>query len=265
MPGDRRDPPTSLATWACVTCSLAPSGGRSRPTVRVACSSSPELVEIGADKVPATEWSDRFDAALTDVFQVQADIAGRVTQALGLRLGVAEAQQIATRPTDDIVAYDAYVRAEGFNQRFQAGEQAVTDSAIKYYQEAVARDSSFARAWAKLAGAQSVNFINSGRPRGGALPIHAMLERVERLAPNAPETAFLQAQVAYNVDGDTATAFAVIRRGLEQFPNNGEILQFAGVLRFQVGEFDAALAYAKRAWNWIQSRNRSTVWPECRR
>ena len=124
----------------------------------------PELVEIGADKVPATEWSDRFDAALTDVFQVQADIAGRVTQALGLRLGVAEAQQLATRPTDDIVAYDAYLRAEGFNQRFQAGEQAVTDSAIKYYQEAVARDSSFARAWAKLAGARSVNFINSGRP-----------------------------------------------------------------------------------------------------
>ena len=144
---------------------------------------APELVAMRANAAPATEWSERFDAPLTDVFRVQADIAGRVAQALGLRLGVAEAQQLAARPTTDIVAYDAYLRAEAFTRRFESGDMPVTDSAIKYYREAVGRDSNFARAWAKLAGAQSVNFINSGRPAGGAAPIHAILARVDAWRP----------------------------------------------------------------------------------
>ena len=207
---------------------------------------APELVAMRANAAPATEWSESFDAPLTDVFRVQADIAGRVAQALGLRLGVAESQQLAARPTSDIVAYDAYLRAEAFTRRFETGEIAATDSAIEYYREAVGRDSTFARAWAKLAGAQSVNFINAGRPAGGAAPIHAALARVERLAPDAPETDYLRSQVAYNVDADTAKAFATSRTALARFPGNAEIVQFASVLQFQVGRFDAALAYAKR-------------------
>lgn len=215
-------------------------GGVSRVLV------APELVAMRANAAPATEWSERFDAPVTDVFRVQADIAGRVAQALGLRLGGTEAQQLAARPTTDIVAYDAYLRAEAFTRGFESGEYAATDSAIKYYRQAVGRDSNFARAWAKLAGAQSVNFINSSRPAGGAAPIHAVLALVERLAPDAPETDYLRAQVAYNVDADTATAFAAIRAGLARYPANAEIVRFAGVLQAQVGQFDAALAYAKR-------------------
>ena len=207
---------------------------------------APELVAMRANAAPATEWSESFDAPLTDVFRVQADIAGRVAQALGLRLGVADAQQLAARPTSDIVAYDAYLRGEAFTRRMETGDVPAADSAIRYYREAVAHDSTFARAWARLAGAESVNFINAGRPHGGAAPIHAMLARVEHLAPDAPETDYLRSQVAYNVDADTAKAFATSRAALVRFPGNAEIVQFAGVLQFQVGQFDAALAYAKR-------------------
>jgi serine/threonine-protein kinase len=207
---------------------------------------APELVAVRPDGPPSTEWSESFDAPLTDVFRVQADIAGRVAQALGVRLGVGDAQQLADRPTSDIEAYDAYLRGEAFTRRMEAGDVPMADSAIKYYREALTRDSTFARAWARLAGAESVNFINSGRPAGGAAPIRAILARVEGLAPDAPETAYLRSQVAYNVDADTAKAFATSRAALEQFPGNGEMVQFASVLQFQVGRFDAALAYAKR-------------------
>src|SRR6185503_15456 len=46
------------------------AGGQSR--VRV----SPELVQVTPGGAPTTRWQQPFDAALTDVFQVQADIAG---------------------------------------------------------------------------------------------------------------------------------------------------------------------------------------------
>ncbi len=52
--------------------------------------------------------------------------------------------------------------------------------------------------------------------------------------------------MAYNVDADTAKAFETIRTALARFPGNAEIIQFAGALQFQVGRFDAAMAYAKR-------------------
>ena len=48
------------------------------------------------------------------------------------------------------------------------------------------------------------------------------------------------------MDADTAKAFATSRAALERFPGNAKIVQFASVLQFQVGRFDAALAYAKR-------------------
>ena len=48
---------------------------------------SPELVEITASGAPASKWQQPFDAAMTDVFQVQSDIATKVAQALGVALG----------------------------------------------------------------------------------------------------------------------------------------------------------------------------------
>ena len=48
---------------------------------------SPELVEIPRSGAPTAKWQQPFDAALTDVFQVQSDIATRVARELDLALG----------------------------------------------------------------------------------------------------------------------------------------------------------------------------------
>ena len=48
---------------------------------------SPELVQVTPGAAATTRWQQPFDASLTDVFQVQADIAGRVAQALDVALG----------------------------------------------------------------------------------------------------------------------------------------------------------------------------------
>ena len=59
---------------------------------------------------PTTKWQQPFDASLTDVFQVQADIAGRVAQALDVALGSQVQQQLAEKPTQNLAAYDAYLK-----------------------------------------------------------------------------------------------------------------------------------------------------------
>ena len=79
----------------------AKGGGTSR--VRV----SPELVRAGAG---ATTWQEPFEAPLTDVFQVQADIADRVARALDQALGDSVRRVLAQRPTEDLTAYTFYLR-----------------------------------------------------------------------------------------------------------------------------------------------------------
>src|SRR4029077_1573756 len=74
------------------------SGDKSR--VRV----SPELIQVSTG---STRWQQPFDANLTDVFQVQADVASQVAQALDVALGSGAKETLAERPTANLAAYDA--------------------------------------------------------------------------------------------------------------------------------------------------------------
>ena len=82
------------------------SGGASRVHV------SPELVDVTRPDAPTSKWQQPFDAALTDVFQVQSDIATRVAQALGVALGAGEEKRLSEKPTQNLAAYDAFLKGE---------------------------------------------------------------------------------------------------------------------------------------------------------
>jgi serine/threonine protein kinase len=56
---------------------------------------SPELIQVQPGTAPTTKWQQPFDASLTDVFQVQADIAGRVASALNVALGDSARRELA--------------------------------------------------------------------------------------------------------------------------------------------------------------------------
>ena len=73
---------------------------------------SPELVDVTPGHAPRTKWQQPFDAAITDVFQVQADIAGQVASALNVALGAGQKQTLTARPTENLAAYDAFLKGE---------------------------------------------------------------------------------------------------------------------------------------------------------
>ena len=83
------------------------AGGPSR--VRV----SPELIRVEPGAAPTTKWQQPFDASLTDVFQVQADIATKVASALNAALGDSARHELAAKPTANLAAYDAYLKGRG--------------------------------------------------------------------------------------------------------------------------------------------------------
>src|SRR5262245_21830946 len=121
------------------------SAGGSR--VRV----SPELIKVTPGTAPTTKWAEAFDASLTDVFQVQADIAGRVSKALDLALGSGAQPTGAAPPTRSTEAYDYYLRG---NEYYARQTMADVRLALQLYQRAVGLDSGFALAWARIARAE---------------------------------------------------------------------------------------------------------------
>ena len=111
---------------------------------------TPELIKV-ADGTHV--WGEPYEGVMTDVFQLQSDVAERVAEALRGRLGDNEQQAVRRSPTENVEAYRLYVlgRAE-WNRRTPES----LERAAKYFQQAIARDPNFARAWAGLADAYAL-------------------------------------------------------------------------------------------------------------
>ncbi|HSM09353.1 MAG TPA: tetratricopeptide repeat protein [Gemmatimonadota bacterium] len=91
-------------------------------------------------------WSDQYDRTMDDVFAIQTEIARAIADALRISLGLEEGTRLVT-PTDDLEAYDLYLA--GRAKMRERGENVF--EAVRLFEAAVARDSSWAPAWAGLA------------------------------------------------------------------------------------------------------------------
>jgi serine/threonine-protein kinase len=206
---------------------------------------SPELIRVAPDAAPTTKWEEPFDAALTDVFQVQADIAGRVAQALNVALGPGVTQTLAARPTTSPVAYDLYLRGNEYYSHENRADGAI---AVQLYEQAIGLDSGFALAWAKLAQAHAAAYWLGWDPsvKKLALAQHAA-ERALALQPDLPEAHLAMGFYHYwgHRDYDRALAeFAVTGRAQ---PNNADVIEAIGLVQRRQGKWQDAAASLKRA------------------
>jgi serine/threonine-protein kinase len=210
-------------------------GGASR--VRV----TPELVDVRPGHAPQNRWGQPFDASLTDVFQVQADIAGRVVQALNVALGDSTERKLSAPPTRSLPAYEAFLRGEAASQGLTVLlDPASLHRAITAYEQAVALDSTFIQAWAQLARAQASLYFNSTPVPAIAAAARQAAERALSLAPTRPEGH--QALGAYYgyVLADRARAFAEDSTALALAPGNTELLGALGFDELTLGRWTAA-------------------------
>jgi TolB-like protein/tetratricopeptide (TPR) repeat protein/tRNA A-37 threonylcarbamoyl transferase component Bud32 len=143
---------------------------------------SPELVQIST---ASTKWQAPFEASLTDVFRVQAHVAARVAEALGVTLGTSQRELLGERPTENLAAYDAFLKGEAATKGM-GSDLSATRRALEYYERAVALDSTFALAWAQLS--QTHSWIYRATPAtAGAVAARVAAERAMTLAPTLPE------------------------------------------------------------------------------
>ncbi len=207
---------------------------------------SPELVDVGRGGAPKVKWQQPFDAEITDVFTVQADIADQVADALDLALGTGQKQTLTERPTANLAAYDAFLKGEA------SGGLTVADApslraAINYYEQAVALDSSFAAAWARLGRAHGAFYYNVTPTPAAAEAAKRATDRSIALAPSRPDGWLAQCEYYQTVITEYERALEACRKGLALTPENAELLTAAALSEQGLGRWDAALASLEKA------------------
>ena len=132
-----------------LTGSLRRAGNRLRITT--------QLVDTATD---FPMWSERYDREMKDVFEVQDEIARKIAEALRVTLSPQELEALAIKPTENLQAYDLYLRGKRYARRQTRQD---LEFALQMFENAVAMDPSFALAYAACANACAMFYCNYSR------------------------------------------------------------------------------------------------------
>ena len=197
-----------------------------------------ELVDARNDK---TIWADSYDRDLIDIFAIQSEIAQTIADKLTAALSPGERQRIEAKQTENLEAYDLYLRAKSLTANAQTlgNFEAVEDrgvQAIDCLKEAVRLDPKFALAYSALALAEDGLMSPDWRSSADAAIGNAL-----RLQPDLPEVRLAYANHLAFSSGDDERAriqLAIVKRTLT---NNPEAILLEAILNQNQGNWKGAV------------------------
>src|SRR5213596_3407310 len=176
-------------------------------------------------------WAEQYDRDLNDLFTVQSEIAQKVAQHLHAKLSASEQASVEERPTQDLVAYDFYVRAVSMIYTAQVPEESLGIDTEKSLSEAVdllnkevARDPNFFLAYCQLAFAHD---LIGDTPERLALAKSA-IDSAFRLRPDSGEVHLALGWHLYWGYLDYDRARAELALAQQSLPNNPRVYELAG-------------------------------------
>jgi non-specific serine/threonine protein kinase len=192
----------------------------------------PQLVRVADD---THVWAMTYDEDMSEVFRVQSDIAERVATQLDITLMGPKGKAVERRPTENLDAYDHYLRGMNLYRRFNLADAEV---AVQLLQRAVALDPEFVEARAWLAMVYHHLYWVWDRPGVLLLETEAANHAYE-LAPNLQETRLALGWVDYaNREFDKALSHFKAAQSLRP---NGDALQAIGFTLRRLGRWQEAL------------------------
>jgi len=204
---------------------------------------STQLIRIADD---THLWAETYDRVFDQIFELQSEIAEDVAQALDLTLLEPDRAILASRPTENMDAYDYYLKGrDTYDRAIDPEERVVATGMIEI---AVELDSTFAMAQAMLARIYAndhFNHLNQEEPR--LEQAHKAAMAALRHAPEQPHGRVAMGYYHYYGSRDYESALEEFAAAEEAEPNNSDMLEaMAYVLRRQ-GRWDEAIDAMNRA------------------
>jgi TolB-like protein/Flp pilus assembly protein TadD/predicted Ser/Thr protein kinase len=214
------------------------SGGQNR--VRI----STQLIRLDDD---THLWAENFDRVYDQIFALQSEIASKVAEELNVTLLEPERAAIAARPTDNLEAYDLYMRGRAEYERALGVED--TDAALALVEEAVSLDSTFAEALAFVSRRYSNQYFNlyhAELPRL-AQARQAALAAARHSGPGEPHGHLAMGYYHYYGSRDYARALEEFDIARKMQPNNAEVLEAIAYVQRRQGRWEESVANLERA------------------
>jgi non-specific serine/threonine protein kinase len=139
-------------------------------------------------------WSERFDREMKDVFEIQDEMARKIAEALRVTLSPQELEALAVKPTENLQAYDLYLRGKRYARRQTRQD---LEFALQMFENAVAIDPAFALAYAASANACAMFYCNYSREQSWVDRAREASGKAVALRWDLPEVQVSQAWVLY--------------------------------------------------------------------
>jgi adenylate cyclase len=211
--------------------SVRKAGGQVRITA--------QLIEAETD---AHLWAERFDGSLEDVFELQDRVAISVAGVMEPTLQAAEIRRSAERPTNDMTAYDLYLRALAL--AFSWEKDAII-RALDLLEQAIERDPRYGAALVEAASRHFEMHLNgwSEDPEVSRRKGTELVRRALQVAGDDPNVLCKAAYALGYFGEELEVAIALVDRGLELNPSSARGWQWSGWLRAWSGQLDLAIKH----------------------
>jgi len=188
-------------------------------------------------------WADRFDGSLERVFELQDQVAVSVAGIIEPTLQAAEIRRVAERPTNDLTAYDFYLRALPHASFFFAKDR--NAQALDLLGRAIERDPGYGPALAAAAWCHAQLDVNGWADDREANRLKGidLARRALQVAPDDPEVVGPAAFVLGWYGQDIDAAVGLIDRCLDLNPSSARSWYWSAVLRLFVGTPDLAIEH----------------------
>jgi serine/threonine protein kinase/Tfp pilus assembly protein PilF len=157
-------------------------------------------------------WSERYDREMKDVFEVQDEIARKIAEALRITLSPQEEAALAAKPTENLQAYDLYLRGKNYARRLTRQD---FEFALQMFENAVALDPDFALAHAAIANVCAQTYYNYDHDPVWLERAKAASRKAVALRPELPEPVVAQAWILHAEDKNDE-AVRCVRQAIER-------------------------------------------------
>ena len=206
---------------------------------------SGETVRINVQLIDGTSgdnlWAERYEREFSDIFAIQDDVISSIVDTLSVKLTRAEQIDVAHLPTDNLEAYDYYLRGERLAYR---ADSSSVEEALLLYQRAINLDPDFAEAFAGYARVAvdvlGYNFANSLPSAVARKRAYSAASRAIKLNPRLGRSYSVLALLQM-LDGEHATSLETAQQAVSVTPNSAEAYLNLAVVQIYSGRHEEAL------------------------
>lgn len=211
---------------------------------------SGDQVRVTAQLIDASTdehiWAQNYDRKLEDIFAIQGELAKAITQALRVALTAEQADNFAQRPTENIEAYELFLKEQELSDREGNNEERVRKS-IAMMQRAVELDPNFALAWANLGTLHAqAHFWKWDQSESRRDQATTAIERAIKLGPDNLDVMTYVGSYFYYGFRNYTKAAEFYQKVLSEAPNHIEALASMGYIRRREGKWAESIRYHER-------------------